>query len=267
MESKSRLTGVTMNETPTQTFRVDLSGQVALVTGASQGLGRSIAIELARSGAKVACVARTESKLAETVAAITAAGGTAEAFSCDVKQREGVDKLVDFLAENWGRLDILVNNAGVTRDGLLPRMPDDDWDLVIDTNLRGAFLFSRAASRIMMRARYGRIINITSVAGIIGNPGQTNYSASKAGLIGFTRSLSRELAGRKVTINAVAPGFIESDMTRVLGPIVIEEAKKRIPAKRLGTPEEIAAAVLFLASSAASYITGTVLVVDGGMTG
>lgn len=256
-----------MNETPTPAWKVDLSGQVAVVTGASQGLGRAMSLELARSGARLACIARTESKLAETVAAITQAGGTAEAFSCDVKSRESVDQTVDRIADEWGRLDILVNNAGVTRDTLLPRMADEEWDEVLNTNLRGAFLFSRAVSRHMLRARYGRIINITSVSGLIGNPGQTNYSASKAGLIGLSRSLSRELAGRKITVNAVAPGFIESEMTRILGPALLEEAKKRIPAKRLGTAEEVAAAVLFLASPAASYITGTVLVVDGGMTG
>jgi 3-oxoacyl-[acyl-carrier protein] reductase len=226
-----------------------------------------MAIELARNGARVACVARNAEKLAATVAEITQAGGAAEAFSCDVQQRESVDQLVDQIADQWGRLDILVNNAGVTRDTLLPRMSDDEWDTVINTNLRGAFLFMRAASRHMMRARYGRIINISSVSGLIGNPGQTNYSASKAGLIGMTRSLSRELAGRKVTVNAVAPGFIESDMTKALGPMVIDEAKKRIPAKRLGTAQDVAAAVLFLASPAAAYVTGQTLTVDGGMTG
>ena len=159
------------------------------------------------------------------------------------------------------------DSAGITRDTLLPRMSDEEWDDVIATNLRSAFLMSRAASRYMMRARYGRIINITSVSGLIGNAGQTNYSASKAGIIGLTRSLSKELAGRKVTINAVAPGFIESDMTAALGDVVKDEAKKRIPAKRLGTPEEVAAGVLFLASPDACYITGQVLTIDGGMTG
>lgn len=250
-----------------RTLSADLKGQVAIVTGASQGLGKAIAAELGRNGARVACVARNAEKLAETVQGIVQEGGSAEAFSCDIKDKDSVEKLIDGIAEGWGRLDILVNNAGVTRDTLLPRMTDEEWDDVINTNLRGSFLLCRAASRYMMRARYGRIINISSVSGLIGNPGQTNYSASKAGLIGLTRSLSRELAGRKVTINAVCPGFIESEMTRTLGDVVLEEAKKRIPAKRLGTPEDIAAAVLFLASPAASYVTGAVLTVDGGMTG
>lgn len=249
------------------TLTADLAGQTAIVTGASQGLGRAIAIELGRNGAKVACVARNAEKLAGTVEAIVAAGGVAEAFSCDVKSKESVEQVVDGVQEKWGKLDILVNNAGVTRDTLMPRMTDDEWDDVIVTNLRGSFLFARAASRYMMRARYGRIINISSVSGLIGNAGQTNYSASKAGLIGMSRSLSKELAGRNVTVNCVAPGFIESEMTKILGPIVIEEAKKRIPAKRLGQPEDVAACVLFLASRAAGYVTGQVLTVDGGMTG
>ena len=251
----------------TPALQVDLSAKTAIVTGASQGLGKAVALALAANGARVACVARSVEKLNETVQQIQDAGGQAEAFACDVTDRESVDELVDQVVEQWEKLDILVNNAGITRDTLLPRMSDEEWDTVIDTNLRGCFLFSRAASRYMMRARYGRIINMSSVSGLIGNPGQTNYSASKAGLIGLTRSLSRELAGRKITINAVAPGFIESDMTAALGEMIIAEVKKRIPARRLGTAEDVAAAVLFLAGDAASYITGHVLTVDGGMTG
>ena len=255
-----------MADTPHK-MKIDLAGQIALVTGASRGLGKAMALALGSNGAMVACAARSEDKLKETVAEIEAAGGKAVVATCDVSDRESVDKVVDDLVEKNEKIDILVNNAGITRDTLLPRMSDEEWDDVIATNLRSAFLMSRAASRYMMRARYGRIINITSVSGLIGNPGQTNYSASKAGLIGLTRSLSRELAGRKVTINAVAPGFIESDMTASLGDVVKDEAKKRIPAKRLGTAEEVASAVLYLASPDASYITGQVLTVDGGMTG
>jgi len=248
-------------------LQVDLQGQVALVTGASQGLGQAVACALAANGARAICVARNAEKLAATVATIEAAGGQAEAVSCDVKDGARVDELVESIAAKWQRLDILVNNAGITRDTLLPRMTDQEWDDVIDTNLRGTFLFARAASRVMMMARYGRIINITSVSGLVGNAGQTNYSASKAGLIGLTRSLSRELAKRRVTVNAVAPGFIESDMTLTLGNVLLDEAKKHIPLRRLGRPAEVAAAVLFLASPAAAYITGCVLTVDGGMTG
>ena len=246
-------------------LKVDLTGQVALVTGASQGLGRSMAIALAASGAHVVAVARNVSKLQETMDAITAAGGQGEVRPCDVSQRESVDALIESVVEQHGKLSILVNNAGITRDTLLPSMSDDQWDDVINTNLRGAFLFTRAASRFMMRARYGRIINIASVSGLIGNAGQCNYSASKAGLIGMTRSLSKELGKRNVTVNAVAPGFIESDMTKALGPALLDEVKKRIPAARIGKPEEVAACVLFLASRAAGYVTGQVLTVDGGM--
>ena len=253
--------------TPSNEIRIDLSGQSAIVTGASQGLGRTIALRLGENGAHVACVARNPEKLAETVGAITAAGGSAQAIACDVKDRSSVEAVVDQVSDRWERVDILVNNAGITRDTLLLRMSDEEWDEVIETNLRGAFLFTRAASRLMMRARYGRIINMASVSGIMGNPGQTNYSASKAGLIGLTRSLSRELASRKVTINAIAPGFIASEMTEALGDAVLQEVKKRVPARRLGKPEEVADAVLYLSSVSASYITGQVLVIDGGLTG
>lgn len=255
-----------MADTP-NTLSADLSGQVAIVTGASQGLGRAMALELAKNGAKVACVARSVEKLADTVKAITDAGGTAEAFACDVKDKDSVEKAIEAVITKWERIDILVNNAGVTRDTLLLGMSDEQWDEVLITNLRGAFLFARAVARTMLRQRYGRIINISSVSGIIGNAGQTNYSASKAGLIGFTRSLSREVAKRNITVNAVAPGFIESDMTKALGDSVLAQVKDRIPAQRIGTAEDVAKAVLFLASRAASYVTGVTLTVDGGMTG
>lgn len=248
-------------------IRVDLSEQVAVVTGASQGIGRACAIELARNGAKVACVARSAEKLADVVQAIRDEEGEAEAFTCDVSDGESVKSTVDAVVAKWGKLDILVNNAGITKDGLMVRMSDEDWDAVINTNLRGAFLFARAASILMMQARHGRIINMTSVSGLIGNKGQANYSASKAGMIGMTRTLSKELAKRKVTVNAVAPGFIESEMTKVLGESILKEVRKSIPANRIGTTEDVAAAVVFLASSAASYITGQVITVDGGMTG
>jgi 3-oxoacyl-[acyl-carrier protein] reductase len=247
-------------------FSTDLSNQTALVTGASRGIGRAIAESLARCGARVACVARNPDKLRETVEAIVAAGGTAEAIECDVADAASVEKTVSAVLEKWEKLHILVNNAGVTRDMLLARMSDEQWDEVINTNLRGAFLFTRAVTRPMMQARYGRIINIASVSGLVGNAGQANYSASKAGLIGFTRSVSRELASRNVTVNAVCPGFIETDMTAALAEIVQEEVKKRIPARRLGKPDDVSAAVIYLASAAASYVTGQVLTVDGGLS-
>ncbi len=247
-------------------MKVDLSGQVALVTGASQGLGRAMAVRLGAAGAKVACLARNAEKLAETVAAVKEAGGEAEAFPCDVTSAEAVNEVMDAVVAKFERLDILVNNAGITRDTLIPRMEDSDFDDVIATNLRGPFLFTRAATRIMMSQRYGRVINISSVSGLIGNPGQSNYSASKAGLIGMTRTVAGELAKRKITVNAICPGFIESDMSAALGEKILAEAKKHIPAKRLGKPEEVADVVLFLASDAGAYITGQVITIDGGMT-
>jgi 3-oxoacyl-[acyl-carrier protein] reductase len=244
----------------------DLSGQTALVTGAARGLGRAIAQTLAAAGAKVACIDVNEESLAETVASIRAAGGTAEPLACDVTQSDRVGQVVDQVVEMWGKLDILVNNAGVTRDNVLVRMKDDQWDLVLNINLRGTFLFVRAAARPMMKARRGRIINVASVSGLMGNPGQANYSASKAGVIGLTRTAACELASRNVTVNAVAPGFINTDMTAKLGEEIIEQVRKEIPLGRMGEPQDVADAVLYLASEAGSFITGHILTIDGGLT-
>lgn len=254
-------------QTPPARLAVDLTGQVAIVTGASQGIGRAVAETLAANGARVAAVARNAEKLASLVAAVGEAGGEAKAFPCDVSDAAAVNATVEAIVEAFGKVDILVNNAGITRDTLLPRMGDEEWDDVISTNLRGPFLFMRAASRPMMQQRYGRIVNVASVSGMIGNPGQSNYSASKAGLIGLTKTVAKELAGRKITVNAVAPGFIASDMTDALGSVLLDEVKKRVPAKRLGEAWEIADAVLFLASPSASYLTAQTLVVDGGLIG
>ncbi|MEM1069411.1 MAG: 3-oxoacyl-[acyl-carrier-protein] reductase [Planctomycetota bacterium] len=245
----------------------DLQDHVAIVTGASQGLGKAVAIGLGMNGATVLCLARNADKLADTVKAIEEAGGKAEAVTCDITDRAAATAAIEGAKEKYGRLDILVNNAGITRDKLMRGMSDEEWDDVIATNLTSCFVCCRAAAGIMRRAKYGRIINMASISGLMGNPGQANYSASKAGMIGLTRTLSKELISRGVTVNAVAPGFIASEMTAELGEVVLEEAKKRIPAKRLGEPEDVAAAVLFLASKDASYISGQTIVVDGGMVG
>jgi 3-oxoacyl-[acyl-carrier protein] reductase len=247
---------------------VDLSGQVALVTGASRGIGRAIALQLARCGASVAGVARSkEGPLAATIAAIREAGGTAEGFAADVAKAEDVNRVVEEVeAAFGGKIQVLVNNAGITKDGLFLRMEDDAWDAVVDTNLKGTFLFCRAVGALMMRQRYGRIINVTSVSALRGNPGQANYSASKAGVIGLTQTIAKELASRGVTVNAVAPGFITTDMTDVLPDKVKAEVKERIPVRRLGAPEDIADLVTYLASPSASYVTGQTIAVDGGMT-
>jgi 3-oxoacyl-[acyl-carrier protein] reductase len=246
---------------------VDLTGQVALVTGASRGIGRAIALHLARCGASVAGVARTKEGLEATLAAIREAGGTAEGFAANVAETADVNRVVEEVeAAFGGKIQVLVNNAGITKDGLFLRMDDEAWDAVIDTNLKGTFLFCRAVGALMMRQRYGRIVNIASVSGIMGNPGQANYSASKAGVIGFTKTIARELASRGVTVNAVAPGFITTDMTDVLPEKVKVEVKERIPVRRLGNPEDIADLVAYLTSPSASYITGQIIAVDGGMT-
>jgi 3-oxoacyl-[acyl-carrier protein] reductase len=247
-------------------LQVDLSGQLAIVTGASRGIGRTIAGRLAAAGARVICVARSAERLDQVVAEITSGGGEAEPRPCDVTDGTAVDQLIEQVVEQWSRIDVLVNNAGITRDTLIPRMTDAQWDEVLQTNLRSAFLLTRAVTRPMMQQRSGRIINIASVSGLIGNPGQSNYSASKAGMIGMTRSVARELAKRKVTVNAICPGFIATEMTEALGSALLDEVKKRVPARRLGTTAEVADAVLFLASGAADYITGQVLTIDGGLT-
>jgi 3-oxoacyl-[acyl-carrier protein] reductase len=241
-----------------------LSGQVALVTGASRGIGSAIASALAAAGATVIVnYARSPEAAAEVVAAIEAAGGKAWPHQADVAVEAEVETMVQTVLEREGRLDVLVNNAGITRDGLLMRMKTADWQSVIDLNLTGVFLCTRAVSRTMLKARRGRIINITSVVALMGNAGQANYSAAKAGVIGLTRSTAAEFASRGLTVNAVAPGFIESDMTRDLPKEPILAA---IPLGRMGQPEEVAGAVLFLAADpAAAYITGQVLQVDGGM--
>ena len=242
-----------------------LQGKVAIVTGASRGIGRAIALELAKQGASIVVNYASSSGAADTVAAeINAAGGQAIALKADVSKVEQVEALFNATIENFQRLDITVNNAGITRDTLLLRMKPEDWQAVIDLNLTGVFLCTRAASKIMLKQRSGRIINIASVAGQMGNPGQANYSAAKAGVIGFTKTVAKELASRGITVNAVAPGFIATDMTSKLSNT--EDILKYIPLGRYGQPEEIAGMVRFLAADpAAAYITGQVFNVDGGM--
>jgi 3-oxoacyl-[acyl-carrier protein] reductase len=243
----------------------DLKGRTALVTGASQGIGRAVAVELASAGAIVALAARNEAKLAEAVAEIEAAGGQAAAFALDVSSEDSIKSGAKAILERYGKVEILVNNAGITRDTLVLRMKRDDWDSVLSTNLTGAFLLTQALLSPMLRNRWGRIVNITSVVGRTGQAGQVNYAASKAGMIGMTRSLAREVASRGITVNAVAPGYIETPMTHVLDEKQRQAMMAQIPLGRAGTDKEIAHAVAFLASDAASYITGHVLDVNGGM--
>jgi len=242
--------------------KIDLSGRVALVTGSTRGIGRSIAETLGECGAKVAVVGRDQGKAQEVAVAL---GGEARGFGCDVVDTASVAKLVEDVEKAFGSVDILVNNAGLTRDNILLRLKDEDWDAVLDANLRGAFASIRAATRGMMKRRWGRIINIASVVGIIGNKGQANYAASKAGLIGLTKSVAKEFASRNILANAVAPGFIETDMTSAMTPEARTALSQQIPLERLGKPGDIASTVAFLASEHASYITGQVFVVDGGM--
>jgi 3-oxoacyl-[acyl-carrier protein] reductase len=244
--------------------KLDLSGRVAIVTGASRGIGRGIALTLAGAGARVVAVARGQNAC-ETVAAIAAAGGEAVAQAADVTSTADIERMTDATLTRFGRLDILVSNAGITRDQLLLRMKRDDWDAVLETNLTAAFACAQSVLKPMLKARQGRLIFISSVVGQMGNAGQTNYAASKAGLIGFAKALAREVASRNVTANVVAPGLIETDMTRALTEGSRAEWIDRIPLGRLGTADDVAGAVCFLASDAASYITGQVLAVNGGM--
>ncbi|HEY7394703.1 MAG TPA: 3-oxoacyl-[acyl-carrier-protein] reductase [Gemmatimonadaceae bacterium] len=243
-------------------MRIDLSGKSALVTGSTRGIGRAIADSLAQAGARVGVVGRDLGRAEEAAAAISP---EARGFACDVSDAAAVTALVEAAESAFGAVDILVNNAGLTRDNILLRLKDDDWDAVLDANLRGAFVAIRAASRGMMKRRWGRIINIASIVGIVGNKGQSNYAASKAGLIGLTKSVAKEFASRNILANVVAPGFISTDMTATM----TDEAKKtlftQIPLERLGTPQDIAPLVTFLSSDHAGYITGQVFVVDGGM--
>ncbi len=248
-------------------MQIDLSGKTALVSGASRGIGRAIAVELAGAGAAVVVNYRAGAEAAEAVVGeIEAAGGRATAVQADVSAAADVERLVKASTDAYGSLDILVNNAGITRDNLLLRMKDEEWEAVLNTNLRAAYLLTKAVLRPMMRARWGRIISITSVVGLTGNAGQANYSAAKAGLIGFTRSVAREMAARGITANAVAPGFIETDMVAGLSAELRENVLKQIPLGRLGDPRDVAQLVAFLASDAAAYVTGQTIAVDGGMT-
>jgi len=240
--------------------------RVAVITGAARGIGRAIALRLAREGARLALMDLLDEPLAETVKLCQEAGSPlVKSYKLDVTDEQNVDKTVEQVAEEFGSIDILVNNAGITRDDLLLRMETKAWDAVINVNLKGTFLMTRASARHMIRGRRGRIVNIASVSGLAGNVGQANYSASKAGVIGLTKTTARELAGRNVTANAVAPGFIETDMTAVLPQAIKDKALANIPLKRLGRAEDVAEAVAFFASDEAAYVTGQVIAVDGGM--
>lgn len=245
---------------------MNFEGRTALVTGGSRGIGRAVCLELARGGANVVlCYAGNDAAARKTAEAVEAAGGKALALRCDVSDAAQVDALVRTAVERFGQVDILVNNAGITRDNLVMRMSEADFDAVIAANLKGAFLCMKAVSRGMLKRRYGRIVNLSSVVGLRGNAGQVNYAASKAGVIGMTKAMAKELASRGVTVNAVAPGFIETDMTAAMTDAARTAALGSVPMGRLGAPEDVARAVAFLAGDEAAYITGQVLAVDGGM--
>lgn len=243
-------------------MNIDLSGKVALVTGSTRGIGRAIAETLVSCGAKVAVVGRDQAKADEVAAQI---GGESRGFACDISDPAAITALIGAVETAFGQLDILVNNAGITKDNLMLRMKDEDWNAVLDTNLRSAFVAIRAAQRGMMKRRWGRIINIASVVGLIGNAGQANYAASKAGLIGLSKSVAKELSSRNILCNVVAPGFIRTDMTDAMTPEAVKALSAQIPLDRFGSPQDIAGVVAFLASEHAGYITGQVLTVDGGM--
>ena len=246
--------------------QIDLTGRVALVTGATRGIGRAIAETLVRAGARVAVTGRDQARANAAAQEIAAAfGGEVRGYAADVSETAQAAALVDSVERDFGQLDILVNNAGLTRDNLLMRLKDDDWDAVLNANLRGAFATCRAASRGMMKRRWGRIINVASVVGLIGNKGQSNYAASKAGLIGMTKSIAKELASRNILANVVAPGFIETDMTAAMTPEARAAMSAGIPLERLGTPDDVAGMVAVLASDLSRYVTGQVFVVDGGL--
>ncbi|TYT22815.1 3-oxoacyl-[acyl-carrier-protein] reductase [Dictyoglomus thermophilum] len=241
--------------------------KVALVTGGSRGIGRAIVLSLAKEGAKVLINYKGNEKAAmETLEEVKKIGAEGEIFRADVSVEEEVEKMFNFILEKWGRLDILVNNAGITKDNLLIRMKNEEWEQVINTNLKGVFYCTRAAVKIMLKQRYGRIINVSSVIGLRGNIGQANYAAAKAGIIGFTKAVAREVASRGITVNAVAPGFILTDMTEVLSEEMKKKVLEEIPMGRFGNPEDVANVVKFLASDEASYITGVVLSIDGGLS-
>jgi 3-oxoacyl-[acyl-carrier protein] reductase len=244
---------------------MDFSDQVVIVTGASRGIGKVIAQQFAALGANVACVATTEKGAQASADEIIAAGGKAKGFACNISETESVEALVAAVVEQMGTPAVLINNAGITADTLILRMKDEDWDRVLDVNLKGAFLLIRSLSKHMMKARYGRIVNVTSVIGLHGGAGQANYAAAKAGLIGLTMTVAKEFGSRGITCNAIAPGFIQTDMTEDLSQEFKDYVAKNAPAGRLGTPEDIAPAIMFLASKEAAYITGQTLTVDGGL--